>query len=96
MLLAFFPTRRSSDLEPALSLQSARAARWEAAERLWLPADEGVATVHAMRSPRPPRQPRAERQRRAQARKRVRRLAEIGRAHVGTPVTDQYRMPSPE
>lgn len=60
--------------EPAVSLQSAREARWAAAERLWLPADEGVATVPTMRSPRPPRQPRAERQRRARARRRVRRL----------------------
>jgi murein DD-endopeptidase MepM/ murein hydrolase activator NlpD len=61
--------------EPAVSLESARAARWAAAERLWLPADEGVATVQAMRSSRPPREPRADRQRRARARRRVRRLA---------------------
>jgi murein DD-endopeptidase MepM/ murein hydrolase activator NlpD len=60
--------------EPALSLQSARAARWAAAERLWLPDEEGIATVQAMRSPRPERQPRAERQRRARARRRIKRL----------------------
>jgi len=68
--------------EPAVSLQSARAARWAAAERLWLPPEEEAATVQPMRSPRPSRQPRAERQRRARARKRLRRL--VGAAVLAT------------
>jgi murein DD-endopeptidase MepM/ murein hydrolase activator NlpD len=62
--------------EPALSAQpDSRAARWAAAERLWLPPERRLATVHEMRSPGSPRQPRAERQRQVRARKRVRRLA---------------------
>ena len=60
--------------EPAVSLETAREARWAAAERLWLPAEESLATVQDMRSPRHARQPRAERQRRAHARRRLRRL----------------------
>lgn len=60
--------------EPALSLEADTAARWAAAERLWLPAEEGAATVQDMRSPGLPRQARLERQRRARARTRVRRL----------------------